>query len=138
MIPAHDIGDAAGGGASPALPELASEDVRALADLGFIALSRGLDSHAAAIFDGVSILRPEQEVGAIGRALVLMLRGDVDGAITLLRTLAPSDTVQAFLGMALARQGNGEEARHVLTDVVRHAADAPVADLAREILATQR
>lgn len=138
MMSAHENGHAGNGAHEPALPDLTGDEVRALADLGFIALSRGLDTHAAAIFDGLSIARPEQEVGAIGRALVKMLRGDVDEAIALLRTLGPSDAVQAFLGMALARQGLGEEAQHVLNDVVRHAPASPVADFARDILAAKR
>ena len=102
----HNDQLAAGDAESAELPKLEAEDVRALADIGFIALSRGLDAHAEAIFTGLSAARPEQDVGAIGGALVLMLRGDVDAAIAALRKLGPGDTVQAFLGLALARQGH--------------------------------
>jgi Flp pilus assembly protein TadD len=133
----HDGAGSNGASGHGGVPHLEAEDVRALADLGFIALSRGLDTHAEAIFAGVSAARPEQEVGAIGSALVLMLRGDVEGAIAALRKLGPGDHVQAFLGLALARQGMNDEARDILSDVARHAPDSPIGELARGILAAQ-
>ena len=62
-----------------------SDDVRALADLGFLALSRGMDQHAMAIFQGVKAVRPQQEAGNIGVALVHLLRNEIDQAIKVLR-----------------------------------------------------
>jgi Flp pilus assembly protein TadD len=113
-----------------------SDDVRTLADLGYLALSRGLDEHAMAIFQGVKAARPDQEAGTIGVALVHMLRGELDPAIKLLRGLGPSDAALTFLGIALARQGELDEARRLLTDVVTTAAGTPCAHLAQETLAS--
>jgi Flp pilus assembly protein TadD len=113
-----------------------SEDVRALADLGFVALSRGMDQHAIAIFQGVKAARPQQEAGNLGIALVHMLRGDLDQAVKLLRELGPSDAALTFLGMALARQGDTAEATRVLNNVVATAKGTSYAALAADTLAS--
>jgi len=111
-----------------------SDDVRTLADLGFVALSRGMDRHAMTIFEGVKAARPQQEAGPLGIALVHMLRGDLDQAAKLLRELGPSDAALTFLGMALARQGNLTEARRLLGNVIATAKGTPYAALAAETL----
>jgi hypothetical protein len=115
--------------------EIESEDVRALADLGFIALSRGLDRHAAAIFEGLQAARPNQEAGFIGRALVDLARGEVEAALRTLRSLPPSDAVLAFLGMALIRHGDQAEAREVLGAVIRNDPDGSHGAMAKAMLA---
>ena len=58
------------------MPMIETDAVRALVDIGFIALSRGLDRHAEAIFDGVTAARPDGEAGPLGMALVALLRSD--------------------------------------------------------------
>jgi len=117
------------------MPMIETDAVRALVDIGFIALSRGLDRHAEAIFDGVTAARPDGEAGPLGMALVALLRSDADRAVKLLRTLPPSDPVRLFLGMALLRRGDRVDAARILTDVAATAADAGTADLARATLA---
>jgi hypothetical protein len=96
---------------------LETDDVRTLVDLGFIALSRGLDRHADAIFAGVRVARPGQEAGILGGALVAMLRGDLAAAVKALRTIPGSDAGRVFLGIALARQGDLGEARELLKEI---------------------
>jgi hypothetical protein len=113
---------------------LQSEDVRALTDLGFLALSRGLDLHAMAMFEGVRAARPEQEAGQLGIALVHMYRGDLDTAALLLRKLGPTDAARTFLGIALARQGAVVEAREILEDVTASVPDTPFSRLAQDAL----
>jgi len=117
------------------MPMIETDAVRALVDIGFIALSRGLDRHAEAIFDGVTAARPDGEAGPLGMALVALLRSDADRAVKLLRTLPPSDPVRLFLGMALLRRGDRADAARILTDVAATAADAGTAELARATLA---
>lgn len=112
----------------------ATDDVRMLADIGFLALSRGLDRHALAIFEGVRALRPAQEAGPLGIAMVQLHRGEVDAAVATLRGLRPSDAALTFLGLALARQGAQGEARALLSEVVTSAPDTPLAAIAREAL----
>ncbi len=111
-----------------------SEDVRNLVDIGFIAVSRGLDSKAEAIFAGVRALRPREEAGFIGGALVDLYRGECAEAVSKLRSLQPTDAAQLFLGMALARTGDQGEASQILANVARTAAEPAVTALAAQLL----
>jgi len=114
--------------------ELKTEDVRALTDLGFIAVSHGFDDKAAAIFAGVRVARPTQEAGFIGGALVSLARGEIDAAVNALRSLPPTDAARTFLAIALNRSGDRAAAREILTDVVKTAGGTPYATLARQLL----
>lgn len=114
--------------------ELKKDDVRDLAEIGFIAVLRGLHGHALAIFEGVKVARPAEEVGHIGCALVDLACGRFEAAIAALRAMPPSDGARTFLAMALARHGERAEAREILLDVVATAKDLPCATLARSIL----
>lgn len=118
--------------AAPSAHGFLTEDVRLLTDLGFLALSRGLDRHALAIFEAVRALRPAQEAGPIGIAMVHMYRGELQPAITLLRSLKPSDAALTFLGIALTRQGEHADAQKILADVIDSAPDSAYADIARQ------
>ncbi|MGJ0508131.1 MAG: hypothetical protein ACR652_13600 [Methylocystis sp.] len=111
-----------------------SEDVRALVDLGFIAIGLGLDEAADRIFSGVRALRPDQEAGYIGDALVRMTREDFNGATKVLRPLPPTDSARLFLGMALMRGGEREEAGRVLGDVARRAENPAMSVLATSLI----
>jgi hypothetical protein len=97
--------------------ELKPDDVRTLVDLGFLAVSYGLSDKAAPIFAAVRATRPTQEAGFIGGALVSLARGEIDGAISALRALPPTDAARTFLAIALNRSGDREAAREILTDV---------------------
>ncbi|GMO22107.1 hypothetical protein [Bradyrhizobium sp. TM233] len=114
--------------------ELTADDVRTLAELGFMALSRGQGAKAAAIFAGVQAARPAQEAGFIGAALVDMAAGNYAGAVKTMRSLPPTDTQQAFLAMALYRSGDRSAAREILLEVMQTAGDRPDTALARELL----
>jgi hypothetical protein len=113
---------------------LETEDTRLLTEIGFIALSAGLEGPAEKIFRGIEAARPSQEAGPLGRALVHMARGELDPAITLLRALPPSDAALAYLGLALARRGDGAEAKAILQRVARTSSDAAFIDLASAVL----
>lgn len=113
---------------------LETADARLLAELGFIALSAGLDKDAAAIFEGLRAARPKEEAGSLGIAMVYMAKGELDDAIALLRQLPPSDAAQTYLGLALARRGDAGEAHMILERVVRTAPGTPFAELARAAL----
>jgi predicted Zn-dependent protease len=114
--------------------EMKADDVRMLAELGFVALSRGRNDEAAAIFAGVQAARPAQEAGFIGSSFVHLARGELDAAIKTLRSLPPSDTARTFLAMALNRSGDRAAAREILNEVVLSAGGSPDAVLARELL----
>lgn len=134
------VGDAQ----SALLPGLGTDDLRLLVDLGFTALMRGQIETAGTLFNGVAAARPDLEAGMIGQALVMLARNEVDAAVAQLRKAPPSDDVMAFLGMALARQGDKAEARRVLALIEALPAPAEgeaatgligAAALARQILA---
>jgi Flp pilus assembly protein TadD len=116
------------------LPTLETDDVRMLVDLGFIALWRGAERQATAIFEGVVAARPKEEAGYLGSALVQLYRGDLDAAIVTLRRLPPSDAAQTFLGLALSRQGAASEARRILNEVVETAQGTSFARLAEAVI----
>jgi len=113
---------------------LETEDTRLLTEIGFIALSAGLDGQADAIFRGIAAARPGQEAGPLGRALVHMARGELDGAIAILRALAPSDATLSYLGLALARRGDKAEAQAILQRVLRTSSDGAFVELATAAL----
>lgn len=119
----------------PRFGSVPAEDVRTLVDIGYIALSAGLDLHAAAIFEGVQAVRPNHEAGFIGRAVVDIARGDAGAAIKALRSLPPTDTAQTFLAITLIHYGDHEEARKLLVEVIGSAADTSAAALARDVMA---
>jgi hypothetical protein len=108
---------------------LETSDVRLLVDIGFMALSAGLDAEAEAIFDGVKAARPEQEAGPLGLAMVQMARNDLDGAVSTLRALPPSDAVLTYMGLALARRGDDMQACELFRTVIGSADGTPFAEL---------
>ena len=110
---------------------IATEDARLLAEIGFIALSAGLDQQAEAIFAGLKAAKPSQEAGPLGLAMVHMGRGELDAAIAILKALPPSDAAQTYLGLALARRGDTGEARSIFDRVIRTTRDASFSALAR-------
>ena len=114
--------------------ELRSDDMRTLVDLGFIALYRGRNDEAAAIFAGAQAARPAQEAGFIGSALVNLARGELDAAVKTLRSLPPTDAARTFLAIALNRSGDRTTAREILAEMVRTAGGTPHAVLAGELL----
>lgn len=97
------------------------DDVRLLVELGFTALSAGLNREAEKIFTGVTAARPGSESGFLGLALVQMARNELNEAIATLRSLPPSDGAMAYTGLALARLGDRDEARRVFKLVVETA-----------------
>jgi len=109
---------------------------RLLVEVGFLALSMGRDTAAETIFAGVSAARPQQEAGPLGLALVHLHRGHLDAAERTLRTLPPTDSVQAFLGLTIARTGDRLQARDILSEVAASAPGTPQAALASDLLAT--
>jgi predicted Zn-dependent protease len=116
--------------------DLSSDEVRALADLGFIALFRGRIREAEALFKGLCAARPQDDAGPIGIALLLMRAGDVTGAIKLLKSRPRSDANQTILGMALLRLGERAEAEAILRDVAATASESAHASMAAMILSS--
>ncbi|MEO9530045.1 tetratricopeptide repeat protein [Roseibium sp.] len=113
---------------------ITSQDLQLLADIGFIAGSRGMNDHANAIFEAIRALRPEQEAGFLGSAMIRILAGDPGAAIKELEKAPTTVATRTFLGIALVQQGNVPRGREVLEAVVSTAPDTPFAHLAETTL----
>ncbi len=114
---------------------IGSQDIRLLAEIGFLALSKGMHAEAEAIFDGIAVVRPDQEVSFIGRGLVALARGDAHAAVAILRQGPKTDAVATYLALALARTGERDAAKEQLEDVADMASDPTFATAARHIAA---
>ncbi len=115
---------------------LNSEQLKLLADIGFIAISHGLPNHAGAIFDVISEMRPEQEAGFLGHGMIKILEGKAAEAPKYLEAAPKSDGVLTFLGIAYIQSGNVQKGQELLQDIVQTAHDTPFALIARETLQT--
>jgi hypothetical protein len=111
-----------------------TEDVRTLAEAGFIARSRGLTAEAGRIFEAVRLMRPGNEAGYIGGALVCMQQGDPAAAIAMLKKTSRSDLALAFTGLALLQLGDRTEAFELLRNVAEFCGDSLPGRLARAVL----
>jgi thioredoxin-like negative regulator of GroEL len=114
--------------------ELEPADARMLVELGFTALSYGLNGDADAIFAGVQVARPTDEAGFIGAALVHLARSEIDDAVKTLRALPPTDAARTFLAIALHRSGERAHACEILKDIINTASGTPYAKLAQALL----
>jgi len=113
---------------------LTSEDLRLLADIGFIAGSRGLNEHAGAMFEAIRALRPEQEAGFLGGAMIRILEGDPATAVKELEKAPVTPATRTFLGIALVQEGNPSKGREVLQAVVSTVPGTAYAQLAQDVL----
>lgn len=107
-----------------------------LADIGFIAGSRGMNDHARAIFKAVCALRPAQEAGFLGDSMVDLLSGNASVAVMKLKKAPTTIATKTFLGIALIQEGNINEGRETLETIGQIAPDTPFAQMAQDILAT--
>lgn len=114
---------------------IGTEPVRALVDIGFIALSRMLDRHAETIFRGVAAARPDNETGPMGLALVELQRANPAVAARMLKALPPSDQVLVFYAMALVRLGDRPGAVEVLDRLMASTTDEAILSLAAALRA---
>ncbi|EHS51348.1 hypothetical protein PDO_5173 [Rhizobium sp. PDO1-076] len=113
---------------------LTSGDLQVLADIGFIASSRGLNKHAGVIFAAIRALRPQQEAGFVGDAVNQILVGNYHAAVKSLEKAPTTLATRTFLGIALLHEGDTAKGHGVLTAVVRAASDTPYAHLAQNAL----
>ena len=92
-----------------------------LADIGFLGVSRGRFAEALAIFETLTVLRPDQEVGPIGSGIALMAMGNPGKAHEVLRAADQTPAVMTFDCLALAKTGNrraAEDLREDLSEIV--------------------
>lgn len=122
-------------------PVLAGEEIRLLAEIGYMACGGGRIRSAREIFEGLRHLRPDCAFPYIGLAMACLSAGAPQEAISVLRDQGldanPEDTeIKVFLGMALAMASRAHESRRVLGEVVAAADETmPERRLAEKLLA---
>jgi predicted Zn-dependent protease len=98
------------------------ELLRLLVEIGFLAESRGMLFEAETIFEGVSKYRPNSAYPLIGKASVIMNKGEFKEAISILSNAPYQDNKEkelrdSYLGKALKLAGYNNEANNVLKNV---------------------
>lgn len=113
---------------------LEQDEIRLLAEVGFLAASKGDVASSSAIFAALEQLRPKQNFAYIGLAVAHLNVGEHDLALKALdRGVVNADPdqlpeLQSFAGLALHLAGNSAKSRALLQKVGDNA-------LARAILA---
>jgi len=102
---------------------LTSDEVRLLAEIGFMACRGRENTSAFAIFEGLRELRPGHGFVFLGRAMARMSAGRAEEAVRILRDeglkILPGDEeLQVFLAIALKEVGRERDCRRVLEALV--------------------
>lgn len=108
-----------------------SDDVRMLADIGFMTLGRGNTKGARKIFDGLAVLRPGSDASMAAEATYMLATGEPHKAAEFLRGAEPSHTTSVLLAVALLGAKQGTQAMDVLQEAI---AAFPESDFARRVL----
>jgi predicted Zn-dependent protease len=96
-------------------------DLNLLAEICYIALSRGILPQARAMLDALVRLRPRAEVTLVGEAMFWLTLNEPRLAVDKLRNGPPSDSVRAFLGYAMMHSGEAEAGARILQEVAAKA-----------------
>ena len=97
--------------------DIAADDLRLLAEIGFLGIGRGRHAEAAAIFALLRRMRPEQEAGHVGSALAALAAGQVDQAGQILRAAPQTESVIAFRALVHDRAGDRRLAAGLIEDL---------------------
>jgi thioredoxin-like negative regulator of GroEL len=114
-----------------------STDLRALAEIGFLAATTGQTGHAMTIFRGLAGLRPDQLLPALGQATAWIHDGDPGRAAAVLENApcrnAEEEAIRdAWLGLALQLDQRPASSRRVFERAAR--SDGAAGELARQLL----
>jgi tetratricopeptide (TPR) repeat protein len=122
-------------------PPVTSEEVKLLAQIGFLAATSGYVVPAIRLFEGLRVLRPGQAFPFIGLALARMTVGAFQDAVRVLReeglrAVPESEEIQVYLGLALALAKQPQDAQRLLnTLLAKNHLDTPQIELAQGIQA---
>lgn len=99
-------------------------EVRLLAEIGYVAVGRGLHGEAGRLFQAVQAARPESAAAGIGRALLALSRGENDEAVRVLerdalRAEPTSLEARRVLALALGLAGRMNEQSRVSAEIMR-------------------
>jgi hypothetical protein len=123
-----------------AYPEVCTDLVRLLIEVGYVAVGRGMQSHAEDIFHGLIAARPESELPIIGLAVCKMNFGDFASASKLLAedalAINPSSSIaRCFLGVVSHYCGARDEALAIMQEVLETNSDIDAVNIAKSVLA---
>ena len=105
--------------------DIAADDLRLLAEIGFLGIGRARPAEAEAIFALLRRMRPDQEAGHVGGALAALAQGQTDRAAQLLRAAPQTEAVMAFRAVALGQAGEQRMVNGLREDLgFMHAAPA--------------
>jgi Bacterial type III secretion protein (HrpB1_HrpK) len=115
--------------------------VHTLAKVGLLGLAYGLNDEAAAIFGFLRNLLADPAVLDISRAMILLVRGEADAAVALLRDgtlneFPDHDMAKASLGMVL-QMGGHDGWRNLYGQVLATSFDVEARQIAFEGLRAQ-
>jgi len=110
---------------------------RLLAEVGFLGISRGLAGPAEVVFAALGRLRPQDEVAAVGLAMVALAQGAPARAVAALRAAPQSEAVMAFRAVAHARLGERAVAQELLADLESGGAAPELIEIARGAVAPE-
>ncbi|MDR3144624.1 MAG: hypothetical protein LBT64_03980 [Puniceicoccales bacterium] len=119
---------------------VATELVQLLMELGYVAVGRGLQLQAQAIFDGLAAARPNSEIPLIGLAVCKINFGDFLGASKILAEQAlrinpDSGMAKCFLAMAIKEIGGKREAEELIGQVIETCEEPAAKKLAESLRA---
>ncbi len=107
---------------------LERQDLRRMADIGWLATQRGMLPQAHRIFEALRLARPDSAAGFIGAAMAYLRAKDMNAAVSILdrafKTVEPGQhpELHAFRGLALRLAGRASECEQSL----KQAGDLPL------------
>lgn len=120
---------------------LSPEELRMLAEIGFLGCGAGHSRAARLLFEGLRNLRPRQPFAYIGLAMSRIEAGDPGEAIRILeeeglRNNPDNEELKVFLGLALSAARRSSESQRMLAGVADRNATSETAEirLARRLL----
>lgn len=111
--------------------DIAADDLRLLAEIGFLGIGRGRAAEAEAIFALLRRMRPDQEAGHVGGALAAMAGGRLDEAAQMLRTAPQTEAVLAFRALVHERAGDKRMSAGLIEDLGFMRASPAAMDIAK-------
>jgi hypothetical protein len=104
---------------------LSSDDIRLIADIGFMAATNGFVVPSLRVFEGLRTLRPAHSFPYIGLALARITVGAFNDAIRLLRdeglqALPDDEDIQLYLSLALHFSNQQQESQRLLSAVLKN------------------
>ena len=120
---------------------LSSDEIRLIADVGFMAATGGHAVPSIRLFEGLRTLRPHHSFPYIGLSLARMTVGACNDAVRILReegleALPDDEDIQLYLSLALHLAKQQQESQRLLSKFLKNEAIDPAQQsLAKTVLA---